>query len=196
MGGCLHCSSEIDTGNEGKLANDLRAPANGQRILVVHGRIIDGDRNVARHEILLVHFDHAGRNLSIGLCCQQCLERHRHILGRCCVVHGPRVAPLFRKKAQLKRVLSFMDVSTVKAGSRALADMTAGLTWRRSVTKRGQATGHAEAYPCGRALALAVSEFLAEITPLSYRRLRASIVLGSSCDINPDVGSMASTATS
>src|SRR3989442_9902852 len=42
----------------------------------------------------------------------------------------------------------------------------------------------------------AVSEFLAEITPLSCRRLRASIVLGSSCDINPDVGSMASTAIS
>ena len=46
------------------------------------------------------------------------------------------------------------------------------------------------------ALALAVSEFLAEITLLSYGRLRASIVLGSSCDINPDVGSMASTAKS
>jgi hypothetical protein len=42
-----------------KLANDLCAPANGQRILVVHGRIIDGNRNVAKHEILLVHFDHA-----------------------------------------------------------------------------------------------------------------------------------------
>ena len=37
--------------------------------------------------------------------------------------------------------------------------------------------------------ARAVSEFVAEITPLSCRRLRASIVLGSSCDINPDVGS-------
>jgi len=37
--------------------------------------------------------------------------------------------------------------------------------------------------------ARAVSEFVAEFTPLSCRRPRASIVLGSSCDINSGVGS-------
>ena len=80
IGGCLHCSSEIDTGNEGKLANDLRAPANGQRVLVVHGRIVDRDRDIARHQIGVVEVGHLRRERSILSRGYKCFESHCAIL--------------------------------------------------------------------------------------------------------------------
>jgi hypothetical protein len=78
--GCLDGASQIDARDQGKLANDVRAPGNGERILVVHSRVVDRDGYVSRHEILLSRFDHAGRDLFACLCCEQRLERHRTIL--------------------------------------------------------------------------------------------------------------------
>jgi hypothetical protein len=74
IGGRVHRASKIDTGDQRKLANDIRALSNGERILVVHSRVVDCDRNVSRHEILLIHFDHAGRDRFARFYCEQRLE--------------------------------------------------------------------------------------------------------------------------
>ncbi len=102
IGGCLDRAGEVDTWDQGKLTNDFSPPANSKRVFIVYGRIIHRDGNVSRHKLLLVHFDHFGRNLLACLFCQQCLERHRRVLDWRFALQRPKGAPLLAQEGTFK----------------------------------------------------------------------------------------------
>src|SRR5882762_1661703 len=134
-----------------ELTNDFSPPANSKRVFIVYGRIIHRDGNVSRHKLLLVHFDHFGRNLLACLFCQQCLERHRRVLDWRFALQRPKGAPLSAQEGTFKAdtIIYGGEAASFDARNQAVA-VTVCSTSPPGASKATKLPAHTEARSCNR----------------------------------------------
>ena len=56
VAGLIDRTGEIDAGHQGKLPHHRSFAGNGERILVIEGRILDAHGDIARRQLRLVEF--------------------------------------------------------------------------------------------------------------------------------------------
>src|SRR5579863_3797568 len=72
----LHRSGEIDARNKWKCSDDWRTARERQPIFVVHCRVVNSDRDIARHEVIFFQRDQVRRNVFTISVREECFEGH------------------------------------------------------------------------------------------------------------------------
>src|SRR4029079_1363779 len=90
MAGRDHGSGKIDARDQRKLPDDRRPPGDREAILVIDGRMLDGDGYIARHEIIFAEGHEIERLTLVGLADQNGAKLTTH--------ETPLLAKLYRGK--------------------------------------------------------------------------------------------------